>query len=571
VLALVVKNYMDYEYVVGNPPYVNRKHISDADDESYRELYTTPHWHYDLYVLFVERGVDLLTEDGKLSYIISDQFMTRRYGEKLRKHLSENARIEEIVDFGDTSIFEDATNYPCIVTLSNKDTSNSIPAVVVHEPIELPMETVRQAIGSEDHENAEYASFYVDSDDLTEDIWSLIPQQLRTVFQRTRDDNSSLNDISEIISGARIGKDDVFIGEKLSDGSVCQFLPQRAEEPIEVERDLLQPIVKGKDVRRWQGAWKGRYMIYPLENDSVIPEEELESNYPNAYSHFKNYEETLRNRVWFDKGPIELHGEWYAPMYIDPYETYERSTALTPALTDETNFAGNRNGSIFVGGTAGVLGVISNTDIDGDGLLGLLNSTFIGAYLKSSAPTKAGGYYQLNEDLLNTVPIAQPLDDIRVASERAIEMTARQRKISSFPGAYLGDFSGELEYVDYEWQTARRPVEASIETAEDGGFTITAGRTDAIRDPRMDNEARARYVHSAVEGQTVRKGEDVSIPIPRRDADVQALLEELAADRQTVADTDIEALEREIDAIVYDLFELTEEERQVIEDFLEVF
>lgn len=76
------------------------------------------------------------------------------------------------------------------------------------------MKTVRQAIGSEDHENAEYTSFYVDSDDLTEDIWSLIPQQLRTVFQRTRDDNSSLNDISEIISGARIGKDDVFIGEK---------------------------------------------------------------------------------------------------------------------------------------------------------------------------------------------------------------------------------------------------------------------------------------------------------------------------------------------------------------------
>lgn len=44
-----------------------------------------------------------------------------------------------------------------------------------------------------------------------------------------------------------------------------------------------------------------------------------------------------------------------------------------------------------------------------------------------------------------------------------------------------------------------------------------------------------------------------------------------STDRQTVADTDIEALESEIDEIVYDLFELTDEERQVIEDFLEVF
>jgi len=36
-------------------------------------------------------------------------------------------------------------------------------------------------------------------------------------------------------------------------------------------------------------------------------------------------------------------------------------------------------------------------------------------------------------------------------------------------------------------------------------------------------------------------------------------------------DTDVDALKAEIDAIVYDLFELTEEERQVIEDLLEVF
>jgi hypothetical protein len=52
---------------------------------------------------------------------------------------------------------------------------------------------------------------------------------------------------------------------------------------------------------------------------------------------------------------------------------------------------------------------------------------------------------------------------------------------------------------------------------------------------------------------------------------VRALSDDLEADRRSVEETDIEALEAEIDAIVYDLFELTEEEQQVIEDFLEVF
>jgi hypothetical protein len=38
-----------------------------------------------------------------------------------------------------------------------------------------------------------------------------------------------------------------------------------------------------------------------------------------------------------------------------------------------------------------------------------------------------------------------------------------------------------------------------------------------------------------------------------------------------VDSTDIEELEAEIDELVFDLFNLTEEERRVVEDYLEVF
>ena len=42
-------------------------------------------------------------------------------------------------------------------------------------------------------------------------------------------------------------------------------------------------------------------------------------------------------------------------------------------------------------------------------------------------------------------------------------------------------------------------------------------------------------------------------------------------DRATVAETRIEELEAEIDEAVYDLFELSDEEREVVEEYLEVF
>jgi hypothetical protein len=63
----------------------------------------------------------------------------------------------------------------------------------------------------------------------------------------------------------------------------------------------------------------------------------------------------------------------------------------------------------------------------------------------------------------------------------------------------------------------------------------------------------------------------MTIPIPGSDDGVVELLDRLEADCEEVRQTDIEALEAEIDRAVYDLFDLTEAERKVIEDYLDVF
>ncbi|WP_224268648.1 Eco57I restriction-modification methylase domain-containing protein [Haloprofundus salinisoli] len=576
VLSLVVKNYMKYEYIVGNPPYVNRRYIPDSKDQMYREIYETPHWHYDLYVLFVERGLNMLTEDGSLSYIISDQFMTRRYGKKLRKHLSEKSHIKEIIDFGDTGVFEDATNYPCILTLGHGKTTSPVPVVVVHKPIELAMETVREVVNTEDFSSDDYTSFYVSPSNLSENIWSLIPTNLYSIFDNMRENGKRLDSASEPISGARIGKDDVFIGTQTSVDGSNEFEMQSGEV-VKIENEILKPIVKGKDVRRWEEAWKGRYMIYPLKDNSAIDEKTLQTKYPQTHEHFKNHEIELRERVWFDQGPVELHGEWYAPMYIDDYDIYSKTCILTPALTNKMNFAKNRNGSIFVGGTAGVLGIIPDSSVSEDELLGYLNSTLVGAFVKASAPSKANGYYQLSEDLLRQVPIPKKISGLSDYVAKIRTIVKKHNNITDFPSSYISGQSGEIDYIDYEWQTRRYPVKAKIEELDDGRFAVTAGISDEITAPQMDKgdrddrKLRAKYVHAAVNGRNMKKGEEMNIPIPKRTDDVEQLIEALEADKQTVEETSIEDLEAEIDDTVYDLFNLTEDERNVIEDYLEVF
>lgn len=75
-------------------------------------------------------------------------------------------------------------------------------------------------------------------------------------------------------------------------------------------------------------------------------------------------------------------------------------------------------------------------------------------------------------------------------------------------------------------------------------------------DNRDIRKRRAECVHAAVDGRSVKIGEETTIPIPRSDDGVVELLERLKA---------------EIDDAVYDLFDLSTEERAVVEAYLEVF
>ena len=99
------------------------------------------------------------------------------------------------------------------------------------------------------------------------------------------------------------------------------------------------------------------------------------------------------------------------------------------------------------------------------------------------------------------------------------KLTTIDAETDRFPETYLGDYDGELEYVIYEWQTRRYPVNAKVQGDVDGDFTVQAGRSDTISDPAIytdDREARRRraeYVHAAVDGRNVTSGEEMTVPI----------------------------------------------------------
>jgi hypothetical protein len=213
-------------------------------------------------------------------------------------------------------------------------------------------------------------------------------------------------------------------------------------------------------------------------------------------------------------------------------------------------------------------------------LLAILNSSVSEFLIKTTSPPLRGRpfRYRYKTKYIENLPVPAGNSNVGEVVRQILEAEKLQRKIEYFPDSYTDQIDSDLEYIDYEWQTRRYPVNADIqEKGTEDRFAVTAGRSDEITDPLIDRgnreerKLRAKFVHAAVDGRNMKKGEEQSIPVPLSRSGVEQLIEALETDRQTVEETSIEDLEAEIDQTVYDLFDLTEEEQEVIEDYLEVF
>ncbi len=77
-----------FDYVVGNPPYVRSKNLSDAVKDSLCSWETTKSGTVDLYIPFYELGIKILSSNGKLGYISPNTFLQSVNGRNLRDFLN---------------------------------------------------------------------------------------------------------------------------------------------------------------------------------------------------------------------------------------------------------------------------------------------------------------------------------------------------------------------------------------------------------------------------------------------------------------------------------------------------
>lgn len=110
-----------FDIVIGNPPYVDSETMVSRNPlfrEELKDSYNFAAGNWDLFVVFIERGINLLKDKGIFSYIIPNKLISAKYALTAREHIN-NLGIIEVRDYSRINVFVNADVYPITMTLIN--------------------------------------------------------------------------------------------------------------------------------------------------------------------------------------------------------------------------------------------------------------------------------------------------------------------------------------------------------------------------------------------------------------------------------------------------------------------
>ncbi len=265
-----------FDAVIGNPPYIRiqtMKEWAPLEVDHYKQEYVSASkGNYDIYVVFVEKGLDLLNEHGRLGFILPHKFFNAQYGESLRFLLAESGQISEIVHFGGEQVFEGATTYTCLLFLS-RTRSECFALLKVNDLSRWRFDG-----------KANYGT--VATKNLTNAEWNFSIGRSAEIFERLAKSREKLGDVAHLFVGLQTDADDVFILEEIKcDGDKVLCESKSTGKKHWLENSHLKPFLKGSlNIRRYNLANANKRLIFPYNNINnksiIINADEYMSLYP---------------------------------------------------------------------------------------------------------------------------------------------------------------------------------------------------------------------------------------------------------------------------------------------------
>jgi len=346
----------NFDYIIGNPPYVPIEGLSDAEKDAYKTQFETAVGRFDLYILFFERALKLLADGGRLTFITPEKFEYVETAAPLRRLLAQQ-HIESIEHIDEDS-FSGYITFPTVTTVEATQPGDTM---------------VRRRDGST-------ATVELPSDG---SAWT---SELRTGSEPTIDSGVTLGDICTRIScGVATGADKLFV-------------QPRSDVPDQLLDEWTYPTISGKELSANNGVASDSVFICPYdETGRLASEDELGSFGDWAAVH----RERLEDRSCVKKNKRA----WYGWHENPPMEDILQPKILTRDIGAEPQFWLDESGDVVPRHT--VYYLIPEPHVNMRELLEYLNGPEAAAWLKANCQRAHNDYYRFQSSVMKDLPVPE--------------------------------------------------------------------------------------------------------------------------------------------------------------------
>lgn len=117
------------DFVFANPPYKNIHNFGE-DKEFLKSFSFITKGMADLYIVFFEKGFQMLSENGKMTYLTPSSWLTSMAGMNLRDYVYKNNLLTVVMDFNSLKVFDNATTFTMISVFSKIKANTNV--IVYH-------------------------------------------------------------------------------------------------------------------------------------------------------------------------------------------------------------------------------------------------------------------------------------------------------------------------------------------------------------------------------------------------------------------------------------------------------
>ncbi|GAA9846730.1 class I SAM-dependent DNA methyltransferase [Helicobacter pylori] len=296
-------DFLGFDCIIGNPPYIRQEQIREIKpllQKQYQGFYNST---ADIYTYFFALSYHLLKDKGFNAFITSNKYARAKYGAQLRELLLKKTTLVSYMELNALKVFESATVDTSIMNFIKQDPPKES-RFKYYEPAPNDGNNLKNAHSLSMRQNALSTESFIFANTTLLDL----RDKMESVGAPLKDWDISIN------YGIKTGANEAFIiptekrDEILKNCDDTQK-DERGMSERERTKELIKPILRGKDIKRYSYEWADLWVInthngYTSSFKSKIPPIDI-AKYPATKAHLDAHYDTIATRC--DQGDTPYH------------------------------------------------------------------------------------------------------------------------------------------------------------------------------------------------------------------------------------------------------------------------